>query len=411
MWITASKPPKIKKVKGLTGKKTSIKDWMDDHVAEGSFVQIEGVNFGDPPGSFGVALEYGEPPKEFETATPPLKYRSELIPIYGDWSKSWRDTGIVAELPFLPQSKIAYWGQLVVWRKGPQSFELKYAVSIERFGTQIRAVHALPSCSDNVLSSGGMLAVYGHDFGNVTKPTVSLHFKNPVGIPHTISLKTTVWDNTVIYADIPKCPGNYPDQNGELRVLNTKTNTLASQPIVFGPKMVYTVVSGKDYMELAIPSGKANKDYAQEGQDFLLVTHDPDCGAVVGDGNDGVDQFFTKKMPLPANCTIVKTMCAQLDPVNTWDALVWFVKQIPTSPAGLIVKLGEVVIFGLASAFDGGIGKYYANFYKHPETGPVQVCWQNTCSGMSPFNGVPLKYLIGFVLRGPEGIVPGTAKQ
>jgi hypothetical protein len=354
-------------------------------------------------------LEYGDAPKEFQKAGP-LNHKINLLPIDGDWNKCWRDTGIVATVPYFPESGIQIVGNLILWKPG---VILTHPVQISRGGPGINYFVTAPEYNDRVnrygASSGGTITVYGIGFGN-QPGKIYLELTNPIGGQKQVFLTPTSWADNNIVADIPKVPGSYPSQTARLFALNTQLNRYSDTSIQFGPKMIYTLISGKDFLELAHPAKQPQNDRAEEESGTLLVTHDPECGPVIGSGNEGVDKFFTKNKPLPPNVEIVYAIYAQIDPLDEWGALKWFAKQMndAASEFGLIKKFGEVLAFGIGSFFDPSVGKYEVSCNTSAANQPFLIFWWNTCQGMSPFNGVPIKYIMGFKLWGPEGIVPGS---
>lgn len=402
----------ITKVTGLVGGTT----WKENDVEEGSYIQIYGKGFGGYSSMFyskttgkkgcGVALEYGDAPKEFQKAGP-LNHKIDLIPIDGDWNKCWSDTGIIAMAPIFPESTIQIVGNLVVWGK---DFILNHPVQFRRAGPGIEYFTTAPEFNDRVnrygASSGGQISVYGRGFGN-QPGKIYLELHDQIGSLKQIFLTARSWTDSNIIAEIPKVPGNYPFQTARLNVLNTQLNRLSYTSIQFGPRMIYTLVSGKDFLELATPA-HPGKDMAEEQETTLLITHDPDCGPVIGSGNHGTDYFFRNKI-LPPNCKLVRGAVSHIDPSAA--QLNWLGNEVTHWIAEILS--GDWIKKGLsafAKMFDSSVGNYGIVIQKQPTENSPQtvVFFDTTCSSISQYNGVPLKYIATFMLWGPEGIVPGT---
>jgi hypothetical protein len=401
----------------------------EDKIKEGGIIVIQGENYGDSPASCGVAVEFNAEPKEsMTTTTPPQMYTVNLIPgAVGavNWQSSWWDKAILAKVPTDNRFDSGeLHGTLVVWRGGQQSFVLRHPVEIVRSGLVINSYKTFPEYNDRVTpyggSSGGEIWVYGRGFGD-NPGAIYLDLVNPIGNMNKIDLKPLVktWSDSQIHASFPKIPGNYPFQVAKLYIWNSHNNKFVMNPIQFGPKMIYTIISGYSFINLAHPAKAADKDIAQEEGAVLYVSHDPECGKYIGEGNQGDDKFFSDR-PLPPNCKVVKVVYSWVNPDTTWDSiklianevLDWIKIMTSFDVVDFFKKIGEYIITGIAGALDPKVGSYSVKLIKNPtETDPEMIVhWENTCAWISENNGIPVKYVTSFMLWGPDGVVPGQIK-
>lgn len=414
-----SPTPRITDISGLVATSTGS-EWKQGQIQEGSLVCIRGehlangANIAVPMLSYSVELQYGDAPKEFQKA-PPLSHTLQLAPYPDSWSKCWSDTEIIAAVPILPAGEIQYVGNLVVRRRAGvgEILHLEQPVKIERAGPGFGVMYAEPEYNDRssrfgCASSGGTITVCGSGFGD-TPGKIFLKLTQPIGNLTQINLVPKNWSQQKIEADVPKVPGNYPFQTVQVYVVNTQLNREAFSPIKFGPRMIYTQINGKDFLELAHPAKQQQNDRADEEGGLLLVTHDPECGPVIGSGNNGNDRFFANK-PLPPNCELVKVSGAQVNPDDPNTAEGWALGKFTSIVASIAkqdyMQLGKDLVDWFAVA--GGAGSYKCELHgPNSSTQPTTtVHWENACWG--PHNGTPIKYFVSFTLRGPEGVVPGS---
>lgn len=431
--VVAPAPTPVARITDVSGlvATASGSEWKQGELQEGSLVCIRGEHFGAPPTppaaapstggnvavpllTYNVELQYGDAPKEFQQA-PPLNHTLQLAPYPDSWNKCWSDTEIIAAVPILPPGELQFVGNLVVRRRTMlgENLHLEQSVKIDRAGPGINAMYALPEYNElssrfGCASSGGTLTVCGSGFGDVAGK-IFLKLTDPIGNLTQINLVAKNWSQQKVEADIPQVPGNYPIQTVQVYVINTQLNREAFSPIKFGPRMIVTQISGQDFLDLAHPAKQAQNDKAEQEGGLLLVTHDPECGPIIGSGNNGNDRFFASK-PLPPNCELIKVTFAPVNPDDTNSAEGWALGKFANIMASIADQNYKELVQNLVDWFAVGFG---AGSYQAEIHGPISatqptttVHWENACWG--EHNGTPIKYFISFALRGPEGVVPNS---
>jgi hypothetical protein len=375
----------------------------DNAVKEGQLVFITGKNFIPLPQ---IWLEYQGTRPEFSNVTP--QYKKKLL------VKRLTDTAIYARIPMLPEKDIAYVdGTLVIAGSAQQI--IKKQVSLTAMAPGITLFLSAPFYGQDRTTltavMGGTMAIVGKDLGD--KPgKIFLDLSYPVNGKKRINLLPATgnwandWTNNAINVKIPKEPGNHAYQAATLHIW-TNYNEKISAPVDYGPRMIVTLVSGKDFAEIA------EGGIPEEASNILKVTHDPNCSGLFDSGPNGLDWFF-RNLTLPKNCELLDVIFQQINPDDpTWSYLKGILENLAeTLIDGFSYEfftegIGKVWIGGIATAIDPSAGQYVCRISKNKD-GTVSVRWITTCAFYAPYEDVPVSYVIAFRLWGPEGVVPGS---
>jgi hypothetical protein len=403
----------------VTGILTAPVSPVMNYVHEGGYVILFGRNFGKQPGK--VMLTYYTEPVELTTIKSE-KRAVTLEPLHGDWARAWNDTMIVVRIPILPPGYLLTNATLTLWRDGNKAMKLDVPVRFWRKGAGVHSIRATPEYGDHVNRDaavfGGELMLTGESFGH--KPgKIYIELTSPLKGLRKVDLLPAFgtwqksWKDRFIYAKVPDLKINAPTQTAML-VIEPSYGGQGTyrRPISFGPRLVYALVTGKEFLEL---SHSAPDNWTEENGPLLKVFHGPDCTWYRWFGSDGNDFFFRKK-PMPANTRVVRAMIAQVDPKlpwTTWDIVINEVTNLVSAFMGSPLDIAEYVLGGLAKSFgqffDPNIGRYDAQIRQMPsrEDPEGRVRWYTTCLAMSPACDLPVVYLSSFLVEGPAGYCPG----
>jgi hypothetical protein len=403
----------------VTGILTAPVSPVATYVREGGYVLLFGRNFGSQPGK--VMLTFRKEPIEL-SAAPPQETAVTLEPWQGSWSAAWRDDLVVARVPMLPPGFTLLGARLTLWRDGTPPMRLDVPVQLIRRNVGVHTVKASPEYGDHVNRDaavfGGELLLTGESFG-AQRGKIYLELTTPVQGKRRIDLLpgrdnwAKSWHDRFIYARIPDLKANVPTQTAML-VIEPSYGVQGGyrRPISFGPRMIYALVPGEEFLEL---DRDAPDNWTDLNNPYLRVSHGPDCTWYRWFGSDGTDHFFRNKQ-LPGNSRVVRALIVPVDhklPWTTWDIVISEVGDLvgaffgsPLDMAAYFAKgLGMVV----GQLFDSNIGTYRADVKKMPDrndpTGSVR--WFTTCLSFHPAQDLPIVYISSFLIEGPEGFVPG----
>ena len=382
-----------------------IPQYKENAVKEGQSVFITGKNFGTSPQ---VWLEYKGTGPEFSNYTP--QYKKKLL------VKPLTDKGFTAKVPMLPEKDIVYVDATLVIKGSAQQI-IKKQVSLTAMAPGITLSLSAPFYGQDrtTLSAvmGGTMSIVGKEFGKQPgKIFIQLSYrvngKKQINLLPATGNWANDWTNSAINVKIPKEPGNHAEQRATLHIW-TNYNKKMSVPVDYGPRMVVTVVSGKDFAQIAMK----RKTDKEEANNILKVTHDPNCSGLFDSGPNGFDWFF-KNPTLPKNCEILDVVFQQINPDDpTWSYLKGILENLAeTLIDGFSYEfftegVGKVWIGGIATGIDPSAGQYVCRISKNKD-GTVSVRWFTTCAFYAPYEDVPVSYIIAFRLWGPEGVVPGS---
>lgn len=377
----------------------------------GGFVIIKGKNFGAVHG--GVALKYQEEAKEFHQPPPPKMI--ELLPYENDWNRAWIDQLIIMKIPEdLPaENHVIPTGELIVYKSGTNSYKITYPISINFAGPSIHNIGASPEYADLETKvcavSGGILTLQGKYLGE-EPGRVFLSLMEPVNGKYELDLNILSWNDIGILVQIPKIQGLKGYQATMLTVQrkDKPEKNFWSNSIPFGPRILITNISGKNFLELA----KNDIDDASidHSPPVLKVSHDPACGWI---GDDGNDSFFLNKK-LPDGIKVKKIAFTRIDAgvaLNTLKVLASelldMFEAVSEGPVGIGKWFAEKSMNLFAGFVDSKTGSYTAIVQKYPSDNDnsVVIHWENTCYDWSNEKGLPIQYMITFVVVGPEDMI------
>lgn len=428
------KPPIVEMVKALTTNPKLQGGLQPNQVWEGEYVIIYGQNLGDClDDNCGVKVErIGN--MEFVKEADQKRETFDLIAFQMDWSRSWHNDFIVARIPVFKDVVHYGWkSNLIIWKGGEKAFSRKYEVIIQPIGPSLSYVHEVPMYREGHLSPGGNALIYGSGFGayqpkkentkNYSKVELRLKERET---PTIIELKVLEWGGGFIKVLVPNDlkPG-VRVEDGELIVtsIHDGTEKTAMQQQKFGPRMVVTSVSGLQYLELVKGENEDHAieqyDAAQEGN-IMVVKHFPGCG---WSGEDGEDKIFRRGTAydygdvkptvwaLPENVTMENYLFYAVNPEDMVDNFEFAMKELIKLISDPRVFLGEWMAYGIISAFCPGFGDHKTELWKAPSSNSpmMEIHWENTC--WMRYSGLPNIYTTSFILRGPEGMVPGEPKK
>lgn len=391
------KIPVLKSIHALLTDPVKQKEKNANTLYEGHYIIIYGKDFGKASESCGIRLNYcGEAPENMNPAftSAALCYSYDLIPYQNSWEQSWFDDFIVARVPKLagvPTGKKT----LKIWKEGDDGFVLEKEVNVLLFGPGLQYIHTTPAFEEGHIATGAQMMIVGSGFGiqkgkvEIDCPELNKKWKLETDWSETlIKIKAPDFElDTIFDAKI------YIENADGRRIMNS---------IKIGPVMADFWISGKMFAELF------NHDRADEGHieqkdnnDIFAVSHYPGCGTPVTSGNTGSDYYFRDVKMLP-NFRLSGYFYYPIDCYNWQDEMGWALKQFGSMIFSPWSFFAESIGLAVISLFDGEAGKYELKMERapSPDNPMTEIHFHNACTG--PMDGVPIKYLISFRLRGPE---------
>lgn len=403
----------------ITGMLTAPASPVQSYLREGGYVLLFGRNFGKQPGK--VMLTYRALPKEF-AKTPPPEMAVTLEPWQGSWHKAWQDTMVVAKVPMLPPGDMLRDAKLTMWRDGQPPMKLVTPVSLIRRIPGVHSLRATPQYGDHInrdaVVFGAQLLLTGDSFGDqpgeiYIELTKRIQGKKRIDLLPGQGTWAKSWQDRLLYVKVPDLKVNVPAQIAMLVIKPSYGGQgLFRRPISFGPRMVYALVTGQEFLEL---DRDAPDNWVEENPPYLRVAHGPDCTWYRWFGSDGTDHFFRKKK-MPDNTRVVRAIVAPVDPKlpwTTWEIVIEEIGNLVSAFFGSPLDMAQYFLkgFGLAigGLFDRHVGKYKAEITKMPsrENPRGSVRWFTTCLAFHPAHDLPIVYITSFLIEGPAGFVPG----
>ncbi len=403
----------------VTGMLTAPVSPVKDYVREGGYVVLFGRNFGNQPGK--AMLSFFKEPKEFSSQKPE-EIAVTLEPWQGSWHNAWQDTMVVAKVPILPPGFPLLDATLTLWRDGSSPMRLDIPVRLIRKVPGVHTIKANPEYGDHINRDaavfGGELMLTGESFGDqpgkiYIELTDPLQGKNQIHLLPGMGTWAESWRDRFIYAKIPDLKLNVPTQTAMLVIdPGYGMQSVYRRPISFGPRMVYALVTGEEFLEL---DRDAPDNWTDDNPPYLRVAHGPDCTWYRWFGSDGTDHFFRKKS-MPGNTRVVRAMIVPVNedlPWTTWDIVIGEIGDLVNAFLGNPLDLAAYFAkgFGIAigGLFDRNVGKYKAVVTKMPsrENPRGSVRWYTTCLSFHPAYDLPIVYISSFLVEGPAGFCPG----
>jgi len=403
----------------VTGMLTAPAAPVKNYLREGGYVLLFGRNFGNQPGK--VMLSFFKEAAEFSKKKPE-EIAVTLEPWEGSWNNAWQDTMVVAKVPILPSGFSLMSSTLTMWRDGNSPMRLDLPVQLIRKTAGVHSIKATPEYGDhlnrNAAVFGGELMFTGESFGD-QPGKIYLELTQPIQGKTQINLlpgKGTwaeSWHDRFVYTKIPDLKLNVPTQTAML-VIEPAYGGQGTfrRPISFGPRMVYALVTGEEFLDL---DRDAPDNWTDPNPPYLRVHHGPDCTWYRWFGSDGTDHFFRNKS-MPGNSRVVRAMVVPVNPElpwTTWETVIEEIGNLVNAFFGNPFDMAKYFAqgFGMAvgSLFDRNVGKYKAVVTKMPDRNNPQgsVRWYTTCLSFHPAYDLPIVYISSFLIEGPAGFCPG----
>ncbi len=372
-------------------------------VYEGRYIIIYGQNLGTWAGNGEVRIEY-QPYQDEDSILSGSKKPSVchliLEPYNGSWDKSWFDDFIVARVPQLPVKPESR-AQLIIWKDGARSFVIKHDINLHLLGPVLQYLNWVPADQGH-LASGARVWIHGAGFG-LEQGKIKVTTEADGGLSYDLIVPPGKWSENVIEAIAPEFPQEAVIE-GDIHVFDAEGNDQAKTIIRFGPRMADIWISGNEFLELHKPQGDTAEigtgSLTAKNQNFLAVTHYPGCG-FWRTGEDGDDYFFNK-MALPSNIKITGYYFLGVK-YDSWENDLNFglgeFENLLLNPVQFAI---DTTWMAIGSTFNSEFGWYQVNMVTSPSPDHplTKVNYHTTCWG--PHDGLPIKYLVSFRLRGPE---------
>gem|GEM_PF-2818285 len=414
-------PPKIFKIQGL--RKTD-QPLVENEVYEGDYIIIYGKNLGFcPEGNPEVTLELVRALEVVDPSEWP-KMNISLHPYSDDWSQCWFNDFIVVRIPVIKELVPGTYRATIIVKHAGWSNSLRHSVTFEARFADLSYFQMAPAYREMHLSPGAKVKLYGHGFLDEVKGKSRVELilytrgeKEGLNEPPKLLLNIIKWEDGYIEAEMPELmawPVDCRDtvEPADLRVvahIQGVDRPAISRTTAYGPRMVISLISGIEFLELV--RGE-DPDKAEEvarkdavGGVMTMVDHDPGCGI---SGEDGTDVFFGKNV-LPKCVTLEGYWFWARKPDEAIDNFEFMLDKFMTAALTPWLFVGEMFL-ELCRVFCPGWGDHKTYLSPAP-TGKnpyMGVHWENTC--WFRYSGIHNIYTTSFLLRGPEGKVPGNSK-
>ena len=408
--------------------KSVVSTPRNGRVEPGSYLLINGSNFGKKPGRVYLRYQVGRETQatEFRKQKTVTKTIS-LQPYSGSWSRSWFSNLVVVKVnqtysdPALQADRT---GQLLVVLPG--GVRASAPVTIGAGSPEIAAVKT--KGGNDWIRPGEVFTISGFNFGN--KPgKVSIYLSQsankrwqrvkgtnhfvywptrgpqPAGTVGLVKTQVLSWSNRSVKlrAGYYKSNRYFGGTAASLILHNRMGRSGIRNRMWYGPDVEVKMVSG--YKWLNANAKKAAKPTKNGGA--MLVTHTPSCGTFSSSGEKGGDQFFSD-VAWPKDVEVISFDFKAIDPEDPYTDLDFFLDQageilnaLDGGPFGVALYIGKKI---LQAIFSSG-GGYHAYVQHAPggyswNKGPhvIVVGWETSCS----LGGKPIVYVVSFTVTGTK---------
>ena len=261
------------------------------------------------------------------------------------------------------------------------------------------------------LEPGDEVLILGDNFGDEQghisfNQKVDLYF-----VKYPLPFTVVRWTNGGIRLKIAdKVPGLIRPENLLLLISQKDGRSGDYTGVTLFPHLHFMVISGKAYFKGDWDGEKG--EAVETADNFLKVSHDPECSWHDWAGNEGTDWVF-KTYPLPDYITLVEPIFHVIPPDMPDSAWEYFVEGVEELAEYLwdVYNGDWTGIFshwwdlGAPFFFDKA-GSYVCRVEKEPNKNDrsMSIHWENSCTGH--FDSLPVEYMMSFVVAYPDGYPP-----